>query len=435
MRKPISVLGVDLASVRWSDNGTALLTFTTGNETRWRNVSYSVISWPSRPLSAQAMAEVIDSFALQNEVKAVSLDGPQGWRDPEARDRPGVGRWCEYVTQTQGKTGPFGVTYPGTQFGWIQFCIEVFERLVEAGHCRLVNQTVPIRLSTTAAEYYYLTECFPTKTWRSSHLTPLPGKSSTRPGDVAAWAKSLWQRYGFPGDDRWVGSHDDLQAVVAALPAAALLGGPCVPAAHGNSGHWVDAVQKGTPRHWVEGLIWDATPPIDRINIPVEKPRKVLEKLTIDTKSDTENPILIDDRVDSSHGIDRGIRLFEYLVDQANNGSSVGIGYAQFACFIHRALRFQELANRQYLPSDSAHVISLAHQVTAAAGRKDVQRGTTVIRAGMDTFIWRGRPPHLRPQPAFRETPYTERDWRTVFPDGSRRLISQHQLSALIRGG
>ena len=323
----------------------------------------------------------------------------------------------------------------GTQFGWMRFCIEVFERLVESGHCRLVNQAATTQLPSTPTGSYYLIECFPTKTWRSSNLKPLPGKSSTRSGDVESWAGSLWRRYGFPVKDRWVGSHDDLQAVVAALPAVALCGGPCAPISHGEPGHWVDAVPKGNPRHWVEGLIWDATPSPDRISVAVDMPRKAVDNLAIATNSDTDNPILIDDRVDSYQEIDRGIRLFQYLVNQANAGNSLGIGYSQFACFVHGARRFQELANRQYLPSDSAHVISLAHQVTAAAGRRDVQRGTTVIRAGMDTFIWRARAPLLRPQPAFRQTPYTEQGWRTIFPDGSRQLISLHELAGLNRSG
>ena len=88
MDEEIRVLGIDLASLRWSDNGTAMLTFINGNERRWQDITYGVISWPSSPLSAEAMAEVLDSFALQNKVQAMSLDGPQGWRDPKALDRP-----------------------------------------------------------------------------------------------------------------------------------------------------------------------------------------------------------------------------------------------------------------------------------------------------------------------------------------------------------
>ena len=130
MSDTITVLGIDLASRNWQDNGTALLSFTTGAKAGWQSVRYGVIPWPSRALSPQAMAEVIDSFSLQNQVQGVSLDGPQGWREPEADDRPGVGRWCEYLSRTQGKTGTYGVTYPGTQAGWMRFCIEVFERLV-----------------------------------------------------------------------------------------------------------------------------------------------------------------------------------------------------------------------------------------------------------------------------------------------------------------
>jgi hypothetical protein len=147
---------------------------------------------------------------------------------------------------------------------------------------------------------------------------------------------------------------------------------------------------------------------------------------------DADNPILVEEREDSSESITRGVRLFEYLVGRASGGDCVGIGYAQFVCFIHGVPRFQDVANRQYLPSDTPHVVSLAHQVTAAAGgRLPVSRGSVRVQAGMDTFIWQVQRPHLRPQPAFQATPYTEQNWRAIFPDGARRLITPGELAAL----
>jgi hypothetical protein len=431
MSETISTLGVDLACRSWQDTGTALLSFAPGDRPAWHAVRSGVIPWPAKPVSAEAMAEVIDSFALQHKVEAVSLDGPQGWREPDADDRPGVGRWCEYLARTQGKTGTYGVTYPGTQAGWIRFCIEVFERLVAAGHARLVNEAAPLRLRRPEPGTYWLIECFPTQTWRSSNLAPLPGKSSRPPADVPGWAASLWQRYGLPQAGSWSGSHDDLQAVVACLPAAGLLGAPCVPIALGNPGRWIDAAD-ARPRHWVEGLIWDAAPPAERLGLPLETPRRERVEPAVPVEPDADNPVLVDDREDGSEAITRGVRLFEYLAGRANGGDCVGIGYAQFVCFIHGVARFQDVANRQYLPSDTPHVVSLAHQVTAAAaGRRPVSRGSVLIQAGMDAFIWLAKRPYDRPQPAFQATPYTEQDWRTIFPDGARRLITLGELAAL----
>jgi hypothetical protein len=431
----LSVLGVDLASRRWDNTGTALLTFTAGDEARWEAVEYDVIDWPAASLSPEAMADVIATFAIENGVQAVSLDGPQGWREPEAGHRPGVGRWCEYQVRTQGKTGTYGVTYPATQVGWICFCIEVFEHLTRSGRAGLVNVLDPEGIRDPSRRYY-LVECFPTQTWRSSQLVPLPGKNSATPLDVEAWAATLWQRYGFPEGRPWDGSHDDLQAVVAALPAAALLGGPCIPAPLGKPGHQLSA-NGALPPHWVEGLIWDACPLEDRLTIPVERPRR--RGVSVDAphtfpsgKPDPTNPILIDDRADDSGPVERGVRLFEYLAACANREDPTGIGYAQFACFIHQAESFQKLAGRSYLPSDSGHVVSLAHQVTdAACGRMDLSRGLRTIAVGMDTFIWSNRPPYDRPQPAFRATPYSQEEWRCIFPDGERRLIGVRELASL----
>ena len=98
--------------------------------------------------------------------------------------------------------------------------------------------------------------------------------------------------------------------------------------------------------------------------------------------------------------------------------------------------------NRPYLPSDTEYVLRLAHRITAAAGRKRVAKNGVKLEAGMDTFIWQSKPPHRRPSKAFKSTPYTEEDWKTAFPDGTRRLLNCRErqgaawtvLSAVPRG-
>jgi hypothetical protein len=102
---------------------------------------------------------------------------------------------------------------------------------------------------------YYLLECFPTATWRSSGLVPLPAKR--RRPDTAAFWDALVRRYDLPAVDPAPG-HDDLQAVVAALVAAAVLGG-VEPIPHGLPALRLDEAA-GVPRHRVEGIIWDARP-------------------------------------------------------------------------------------------------------------------------------------------------------------------------------
>ena len=69
---------------------------------------------------------------------------------------------------------------------------------------------------------------------------------------IAAHAARLRAAYGLPAGAQPAG-HDDLQALVAALPAVGLLGGPATPVPHGRPPRLVGGVR-------VEGLIWDACP-------------------------------------------------------------------------------------------------------------------------------------------------------------------------------
>ena len=132
------------------------------------------------------------------------------------------------------------------------------------------------------------------------------------------------------------------------------------------------------------------------------------------TEANTQNPLLIK----------RGVKLLNYLVEQANRGESVGVGYAQFVCCVHGVESFQEVFNRPFAQADVAYVLRLAHRITGIAGRKRVKKNGVPLEAGMDTFIWQSKPPHRRPSKAFKSTPYTEEDWKTAFPEGTRRLLN-----------
>lgn len=270
-----AVLGLDLASARWSFNGSALLHFHAESRAFTRVVP-GAIAWPhagpgaDTPLTPQNLAGVIHAFAVREHVRAVALDGPHAWRNPlTPADAPGVGRRCEYLCRTQGKTGVYPKAYPGTQFAWIDFCVQVFDALLAQPGVRLAD--VPVVGMGAAGDAtggrpaghagamgdvgdgYVVLECFPTSIWRASGLTPLPAKAK-RP-DVQAHYDALAAVYALPPAQ--VTSHDDLQAIVAALAGVGAVGGP-VQALPSGEACWMAEHADGLRR--VEGCIWDAAP-------------------------------------------------------------------------------------------------------------------------------------------------------------------------------
>jgi len=431
MSNQLAVLGIDLASRSWQDNGSAIVGFSTGEQKTWNSVECGCITWPTEVLSASAMAKTIEQVVESRAIAAVSLDGPQGWREPDATVRKGVGRLCEYESRCQGKTGEYGKTYPQTQHNWIRFCIDVFGELIAGGKAQVANDPQQLTVEKLLDGKFWLLECFPTSTWRSSRLAPLPGKS--RVGKkrelVAAYVRSLQQRYRLPNLDPWLGSHDDLQAIVAALPAAGLLGGPCLAIPKGK-GSWQVKAKDATPEHWVEGVIWDASLAQDELSSTVELPAIFPKD---EGTSDTSNPLLIDDRDDEANSLlIRGIRLFQHLAQLANEGDAVGVGYAQLVCYVHGVESFENVANRPYAQSDTTNVLRLAQQITDEnGGAIQIIKDGVAIDAAMDAFVWRKRSPHDRPGRAFDHAAYTEQQWRQVFPDSRRRLLDTAQCASL----
>ncbi len=127
----------------------------------------------------------------------------------------------------------------------------------------------------------------------------------------------------------------------------------------------------------------------------------------------------------------RGVALFRQLVALAERGEAVGVAYAQFVCLLHGVERYEQAAGRPYARADTPEILRLASRVTAAAGgRPPVSRDGVTIRVGMDSFIWRKERPHPRPRSAFSSTAYTETAWKTIFPDGSRRLLRPGEFRA-----
>lgn len=449
----IRVLGIDLAIKTWADNGSALVEFAASG---WQSCRVGVVPWLNDapgPVPPDEMAKVLDAFARGNGVAAICLDGPQGWREPglTSAERPGCGRWAEYEVRAQGKMGEYGETFPRNQAPWMRYCIEVFSHLLARPGVVLVNDRDGVNLAASPNGYYLL-EVFPTSIWRASGLAPLPGKRRTTPARLADGRRWLAARYSMPAGfipDR--GSHDDLQAVVAALPGVGLLGGPAVPEPNGKPAG--TATTDGVA-HRVEGLIWDARPALpgklseqpDPLVAPMPPAdKKAPEAVTVGKGVDPsghlsggvllpsgDSPLLADERDEAGDAaVERGVRLFHHLLAVQTQVGAVGIGYANFAVAVHGVDRYPDLMGREYRVWDTGRVIELADQITEAArllGEEfTTTRNGTTIRVGMDTFIWPIVPPHQVAARGLaehqRKYGYSPEEWETVFPAKLRRLL------------
>jgi hypothetical protein len=282
---------------------------------------------------------------------------------------------------------------------------------------------------------FYLLECFPTSTWRQAGLKPLPGHHIDLP-TICRFAGDLREAFGLADiasrATRDQSEHDNLQALVAALPAAGLLGGPCQAVPKGLRAKMI-AARDEIPRHRVEGVIWDAMPGLDlrRSNVirksvsivPSLQPRSMIESKSRDSLAPNEQ------------GVERGVRLFTYLAEASNRGDAVGVSYGSFIAYLHDVSEFYEVAGRNFLPPDGMAAIRLAWRITeAAGGGKKVARSETSIDAGMDTFIWNAKRPFDRPENAWNYSfSYTRDQWLVVFPDGARRLVTAEELQMVVR--
>ncbi len=418
------VLGIDVASRSWKDVGVAVVESTTSG---WRRVTVDEFSEPTGR-TAQSLADAIDALARRLECDAVILDGPQGWRDPAAADRPGVGRACEYSTRTQGKVGVFGSCYPRPQLSWVQVSTDTFAALLRKQGVALAN-AAPLPYARPPGGYWVM-ECFPTQTWRSLAIRPLPGKSRTASAGVEVWARALWRCLQLPPPVPPL-SHDQLQAVVACLPAAAALGGPLRPRVHGEAARSVSLPVD----HSIEGYIWDVEREstaewVDPGAGVVTEPGLRDEEDAPDARSCTFLPDERSDLFDDL--VAKGALLFEELVEVANHGAMAeGIDYAYFVATLYGEPSFRDVAERNFQnATDVNTTLLLAQRITEAAGRRCVSRNGCSIDAGMDTFIW--NQDANRPENAWRNTwmpvPYSRAEWLAVFPDDQRAVRTKDGL-------
>jgi hypothetical protein len=245
-----SVLGIDLASAAWASNGTAAIRFSPERGGLFE-AALGVIEWPGGKVTAPALASAIDDYARANRVCCVALDGPHAWRDPETPAAlPGVGRRSEYACRTQGKTGVYPNTYPRNQRAWIELCIDVFSALLDEPGV-VLQETI----GAVDTGGYGIIEAYPTAVWRASGLSPLPSKA--KKPVLAPAAKALANAFGMRPFEPT--SHDDLQAVAAALCAVGAAGGPVQATALGVPCKTAPA--EGQDRALrLEGYIWQAQP-------------------------------------------------------------------------------------------------------------------------------------------------------------------------------
>jgi hypothetical protein len=247
--RSIRVLGVDLG-MSWAAIGLAVLEF---RSAIWTSVRVLRLS-SAPPLSdARVLAGVIDGICRTECISAVSIDGPQGWRDPVAPRSRGFGRLCEVQARTAFKAGPYGIAAPAGCVGWVAFSVSVFDELLRSPSVFLADGPA----GGHGDGGYLVLECHPTSTWRESGLRPLPAKRKAPPEVLGTYAERLRAEFGLPAAP--AEDHDGLQAVVAALPAAGLLGGPATAVPKGQPSRVLPAGATAPP-HRVEGLIWDARP-------------------------------------------------------------------------------------------------------------------------------------------------------------------------------
>ena len=258
------VLGLDLALRRYQDIGTAVLSFNRGG--RSIMVETGIIDWPDGLPCVQSLARCLADFIELHGIHLLAIDATLAWREPvdDASPgshplRPGVGRWAEKRLNCQSKTGPLGVSYPGTQMRWTQMGIELGQQLIQSGVAVLVNNTTVGDLPVLSRGRCYLIESYPTATWRAAGLSALPGKTKfqQRSESLTLWFTQLANRFNLRSRQtpNSPATHDDLQAVVAGLPGVGLLNGPCHAKAFGLPMRTIPS-----PSHQVEGLVWIAQP-------------------------------------------------------------------------------------------------------------------------------------------------------------------------------
>jgi hypothetical protein len=208
------VLSIDLAC-RSKNLGICLLT-ASGNSYSARFLSSSEFHIAD-PLSRSDFAKLISTFCHEEGIRVLLVDGPQAWKDPDS-EWPHC-RVCEKELATPAKTGTEGVVKPHTWVRFVRFSIELFDSLTKECGAQLAEGQ---RLEAPQSGLLAL-ESFPTSAWRALRLRPLPAKRKCTRNDLTNGAVNLKRLYDLTLISE--PTHDELQALVAALAGPAILDG------------------------------------------------------------------------------------------------------------------------------------------------------------------------------------------------------------------
>jgi hypothetical protein len=207
------ILGIDLATRRYSDIGVALLHQSAS--AIHVNFLHPAAAGLGGPPQVAMLAEWVADVARQHDVAIIAIDGPQAWKAPD--NGLDHARLCEQLLRTQAKTGLPGAVKPGPALRFVRFAIDFFDALAEAGWPRLADAaTLPPHSPVTV-------EVFPTAVWRALGLRPLPAKGKSSVSDIGCWRRQVAERFSLCF--RTAPGHDELQALMAGLVALALASG------------------------------------------------------------------------------------------------------------------------------------------------------------------------------------------------------------------
>jgi hypothetical protein len=233
----MKILSVDLATSSYTNLGIILLSKKRGGffAQAMSLKDFHLEGPPSPSKLATRLADTCHRLSA----RILLLDGPQAWK------HPGNGlphsRVCERLLNTPGKTGLPGSSKPANYLPFIVFSIEVFKDLLAHGFELWSGRTAPL----------LAVESFPSSAWRQLGLRPLPAKKKARFEHLQEATNAL--RHMFPLDVPDGLSHDELQALVAALAG--------VPLARGYSGGYVATgiTPSVVEETWREGFIVNPT--------------------------------------------------------------------------------------------------------------------------------------------------------------------------------
>jgi len=126
----------------------------------------------------------------------------------------------------------------------------------------------------------------------------------------------------------------------------------------------------------------------------------------------------------------RGVQLFRFLVERRNEHKEcLGILLPDFISFIYDAdyKSYREVRGKNFSPEDIPWVLEHANEVTEEERPLVIgDVGRTIIRAGMEAFIW-DRNRNL-PDMSLDTRSYNRRAWSSVFPASQRTLLGADEF-------